>query len=804
MFPEAILYDDETLYVAYRDVAGLSHIAAFTTEGILLYEFDVPDYFKFLGDGFASLAIAPGGKTLYAATAQGLEDDETRYIRFIEFDCENLLPGAHLVYEPNNAVVGIVAMDTVGSFLVLERGADGDTYNVDLYYALTRDALDVQEIQALEAKELFTMTRKLVQSWTGVEKFDTIAAAPGSRHSWGDYNENDLKIIMMSNNAFVASDTVGVILDVEYNIIPVVKPTYETTSAIDTGDDRIATSPAIWVHPHDAALSLIFGTLYNGGIATYDLKGTLVSITEGKFWGIDVLHGFKMQDELIDIAILSDLDSANLRFFKIQDSYPYLVEMEVDVVSPGTTKHVSTYISPYTGKTFVLASFSNLVYQVELTIGANNTITNNINATRTLEISEDTNVEVVGMEVDRETGYIYVAMSEGGVLKFDAEDGEVQGFNSTMVVSDSVTYLDDQIFGMTMYYGVDGGGYLLVSVGGDSSFAVFDRSGENEYIGSFTVGSHDSGIDKTDSTRGIAVMNIPLGPEFSCGLLVTQDEDNEPTLVDTFAEETFIFNANTNFKLVAFEEIADALYTDVMADTNTWGPRRFSLALWADEMASDIYSQFTIGDISGRDAESLLSILSEAQYYVYASGTKRRSMLGVSRPSGESRRRLSQYGLKDPAERRVTHGMSRRLVGCPVVELEDDLEDGLEDVVKNMTEDVVKNMTEDIITADGSRRMGEQRRYTYSYNASSHDDAEAIASIEIGEEVAGEEVLEEEEEELVPAPYLLMDEFIDTLVNLSLSQRLNKVNVTKISGWKNMAASIRDALPMYGYPEERR
>ena len=118
--------------------------------------------------------------------------------------------------------------------------------------------------------------------------------------------------------------------------------------------------------------------------------------------------------------------------------------------------------------------------------------------------------------------------------------------------------------GLTIYYGRGHGGYLLASSQGDSRFAVYDRSGSNDFLGNFRIGSTIS-VDGAEHSDGAAVVNVPLGPAFPRGLFVTHDGENTPGVVGPDGET----RENTNFKLVPWEDIANSFPRPLLIDTQT-------------------------------------------------------------------------------------------------------------------------------------------------------------------------------------------------------------------------------------------
>ena len=110
---------------------------------------------------------------------------------------------------------------------------------------------------------------------------------------------------------------------------------------------------------------------------------------------------------------------------------------------------------------------------------------------------------------------------------------------------------DRHFTGLDIYYGKEYDGYLIASHQSDSTFAVFERQDDNDFEGFFTVGTKyrtNNKIDKADATEGVGIINVNLGPEFSCGLLIVQDANNEDPDIEEDDGGTLI-NSSSNFKM---------------------------------------------------------------------------------------------------------------------------------------------------------------------------------------------------------------------------------------------------------------
>jgi 3-phytase len=90
-------------------------------------------------------------------------------------------------------------------------------------------------------------------------------------------------------------------------------------------------------------------------------------------------------------------------------------------------------------------------------------------------------------------------------------------------------------------------GYLLASSEGDSTFALYRRGKNQEWLGQLEVIDGDAADGCTD-TDGIEALAANLGPDFPAGIFVCHDGNN--TVPGPAG--------NQNFKYVRLERILDA------------------------------------------------------------------------------------------------------------------------------------------------------------------------------------------------------------------------------------------------------
>lgn len=140
---------------------------------------------------------------------------------------------------------------------------------------------------------------------------------------------------------------------------------------------------------------------------------------------------------------------------------------------------------------------------------------------------------------------LFVGEEDRGLWSFDRRHGAAtQGRRIDSVASGRP--LRDDVEGVALWEGRDGGGWLVVSSQGDNSFAVYDREAPHAFRGKFHVAAGPV-IDGTEETDGIAATSSPT-PLFPRGFLAIQDGRNQGGL--------------QNFKYVDWRLVEQALGLD--------------------------------------------------------------------------------------------------------------------------------------------------------------------------------------------------------------------------------------------------
>ena len=468
----------------------------FSLQGQQLSELPIPEKFLPTADqssgirnnaAFESLAISPDKRFLYTAVEDALFQDGPRadleqgaLVRILKYDLDTKEPVGEFVYELDpvaeapepadgfkvNGLVELLALDNNGSLLALERSfSEGKGNTVKLYEVKTQGALDVSSENSLfnESENQSFEIDPAVEKRLLVD-FDDLGITPDNLEGLAlgpTLPDGSQSLIVASDNNFSDTQkTQFIALGLDLNTTPTVLPTVETPNTINNDETPEGVlkgdsdDPAIWVNPNNPEESIVIGTLKDGGLATFNLKGEVQqTIPPGKFGNVrynnvDIIYNFPFASMMvgyepkIDIAIASDRANDSLAIFTISENgqlnklpTPELDDPNFSIfgVDDGeaTAYGLATYTSPNSGKSYVFVTQAdgNKVAQIELTskLGPADQPLMEAKVVRTLElpIPEDGEAEdgqAEGLVVDQELGFLYVAMEDGaGILKFGAE-----------------------------------------------------------------------------------------------------------------------------------------------------------------------------------------------------------------------------------------------------------------------------------------------------------------------------------------------------------------------------------------------
>lgn len=300
-------------------------------------------------------------------------------------------------------------------------------------------------------------------------------------------------------------------------------PTVETVSYSGMSGD-ISDDSAIYANPTDPSKSVVVAdnkASSGGGIAVFDMQGKMLQFRkDGKIGNVDLRSNVMLGGQSTVLVGANNRTNNTLSFWKLDPSTGQLsspVMARTLSTSTGSPNYgFCMYKSAQTGKlyAFVTPDGAGSIEQYEIKDSGGKV---DVTKVRTISISSITEACVA----DDDLGYVYFAQEDVALWRYGAEPGD----GSTRTAVDHVGgHVVADIEGMSLAYGPDNTGYLVVSSQGNSTFAVYDRK-TNAFMRNFTVGSNGS-IDGCSSTDGLDITTSSLGPGFTKGALVVHDASN--------------------------------------------------------------------------------------------------------------------------------------------------------------------------------------------------------------------------------------------------------------------------------------
>ncbi|MBT3455493.1 phytase [bacterium] len=315
-----------------------------------------------------------------------------------------------------------------------------------------------------------------------------------------------------------------------------VSPTMETV-AVSAGDDT-ADDPCIFIHPNDPSLSTIIGTNKNkqkGGLHVYDVNGKEIQfVQDGAMNNVDIRYDFSFGKEKTPIVVAGNRSNNSFAIYKVDIKTRKLDRIPSTAKNLGMNVYGSClYRSKKDGNFYVFANDKDgQIKQWQLFESKGKV---DIKHVRTMKVPTQTE----GCVADDALGHLYVGEEVIGIWKFGADpDAGVQG----KLIDKIGKNITADVEGLTIYYADEKTGYLIASSQGNNTYAVYEREGDNKYLGRFEIAS-GNGFGGTSDTDGIDVASVPFGNKFKRGMFVAQDGFND--------------GKNQNFKCVPWENIAN-------------------------------------------------------------------------------------------------------------------------------------------------------------------------------------------------------------------------------------------------------
>jgi 3-phytase len=370
--------------------------------------------------------------------------------------------------------------------------------------------------------------------------------------------------------------SIGIIFFVLSGAVLAQSTSVEVTSTAETvatrGDG--ATGVTVWLHPTDLSQSVLIGTDDNEGLGVYALDGTeLQFLTDsGAMSNVDLRYNFPLGSERVALVAAGVKDQPLVNLYTV-DVATRTLEQRGQFATTLRLNGLCMYHSRLTGTYFVIVNSERgelEQYALEYEDGEFKA-----SLLRSINIGS----EVEGCVADDELGRLYITEEETAVIwRYGAEPEN--GLDRRIVDATPLGRIVEQVEGITLYYGANGSGYLIASNEQNDSYLVFDRAGDNAFIGEFRLVASPT-VDQVSEPNGIEVVNLPLNDQYPAGLLVTTDDVNSNP------------NADNNFKLVSWADVATALNltTDLTYDPRLIGASDTALTLTEITVVGSVETQ---------------------------------------------------------------------------------------------------------------------------------------------------------------------------------------------------------------------
>jgi 3-phytase len=301
-----------------------------------------------------------------------------------------------------------------------------------------------------------------------------------------------------------------------------IRPRVENVGFSGSGD--ISDDAAIWVDSANPRRSVVIADNKadsGGGIGVFGMNGRLIQFkAEGRIGNVDLRTGFPGGKGPVVLVGANNRSTNTLSLWTLDPKTRRLSSVDDPSIKTTASNYgFCLYHSKISGKfyAFVTPEEKGFIQQFELVPRASGLIDGKL--VRRLPISSTAE----GCVADDDKGKLYVGQEEVAIWKYGAEPRS----SSARVAVDKVGrgHLVADVEGMSIAYGAEGSGFLIVSSQGDSTIAVYGRGDGNRFVKRVRITGEGS-IDAVTGTDGLDVTAQNAGPGFTEGLLVVHDESN--------------------------------------------------------------------------------------------------------------------------------------------------------------------------------------------------------------------------------------------------------------------------------------
>lgn len=323
---------------------------------------------------------------------------------------------------------------------------------------------------------------------------------------------------------------------------PTVGATPVTETAPVQSSKDAAGDAAVWVNPADPAASVVFGTDRQGALEAYDLKGRRIQRLPrpgGSVGDVDLRSGFSLGGGTVTVV---GAGGRGMAFFRLDPDGRRLSDVGARRFNDVRAEAAfCLYRSAVSGRVYAFAAGGNGdLAQYELVDQGGF-----VDARKVREFP--VGGAAGGCVADDDSGRLFVSETGSGIWRYDAEPDASPADRHRVDRTGPGGHLAADVEGLALVRQPGWRGYLLASSEGDSTFALYRRGKDQEWLGQREVVDGDAADGCTD-TDGIEAVAANLGPDFPAGIFVCHDGRN--TVPGPAG--------NQNFKYVRLERILDA------------------------------------------------------------------------------------------------------------------------------------------------------------------------------------------------------------------------------------------------------
>lgn len=295
--------------------------------------------------------------------------------------------------------------------------------------------------------------------------------------------------------------------------------------------------PAIWIHPNQPKLSLIFGTdkvAVIGRLYVFDLNGRILQYIDDldRPNNVDVEYGFKINDtHSIDLVVITERKKERLRIFQVNIHTLRLEELiggNTKVFTDSTDRYalpmgIGLYKRMIDGKIYAIVSRKEgpthgYLGQYELIWNGQS-----IDLEFIRYFGDFHGLGIESIVVDDQLGFVYYSDERYGIRKYNVDPTTNHPEQIGFINTTNLWQGDSE--GLAIYTTSDKRGYLIITdqIENGSIFHIYERQGNNSYVNSFKT--------RADDTDGIEVTSNSLNENFPHGLLIVMNENDKNFLI---------------------------------------------------------------------------------------------------------------------------------------------------------------------------------------------------------------------------------------------------------------------------------